>query len=52
MFYFILLYLILYYNRALQDICPERRIFEKEGTVLGDLTLKILLLQSANPPKR
>jgi hypothetical protein len=36
--------------RALQDICPERRIFERDGTVLGDLSLQVLLMQSASPP--
>ena len=36
--------------KTLQDICVERRTFEKEGTVLGGLSLKILLMQSATPP--
>jgi hypothetical protein len=38
--------------RPLQRICPERRIFECPGSVLGDLSLRDLLVHSANPPVR
>jgi hypothetical protein len=38
------------YVKPLAEISPERKVFDREGTLVGDVSLAVMLLESAAPP--